>query len=336
MDEPPPLSVGQSRRTFSRMSATSLESPRLAARPGSQIEQAALRTVTYADVFDYPLHAREVHRYLHGTAATMEATEAALARCSAPGGAVCSRDGFYTLHGREGLIALRDRRAAVANRLWPAALTYGRSIAGLPFVRMVAVTGSLAWHNVDTGGDIDYLVVTKPGRLWVCRWLIAAVGRAAGLEGVRLCPNYVISTRALALADHNLYTAYELARMTPIAGLGMYRRLRRANPWVEAYLPNAANPPRAPDARAPLRSHRPQLGWARLARLTRRILASPLGAVLERWEMTYRIRKLVRSGNAVGEAAYGVDWYKGHVPGHAQATLAAFAERVRALEAAGG
>ena len=308
-------------------------SPRLTARPASQIEQAALRTVAYADVFDYPLHALEVHRYLHGTAATMEATEAALNRCSAPGGALCSRDGFYTLHGREGLIALRDRRAAVANRLWPAALSYGRFIAGLPFVRMVAVTGSLAWYNVDEGSDIDYLIVTKPGRLWVGRWLIAAVGRAARLDGVRLCPNYVISTRALALADRNVYTAYEVVRLTPIAGLGMYWRLRRANPWVATYLPNAANPPRAPERDAPRRAHRPNMGRTRLARLTQRILESPLGALLERWEMKYRIRKRLKVGNEAGEAAYGVDWCKDHVSGHARRTLAAFAERVRALEA---
>src|SRR5690242_6496231 len=170
------------------------------------IDRAVLRTVAYADVFDYPLQALEVHRYLHGTAATVEATEVALAACSALGGALSCRDGFYTLRGREGLVAVRDRRAAIAARLWPAALTYGRLIAGLPFVRMVAVTGSLAWDNVDDGGDIDYLIVTEPGRLWVCRWLSALVGRAARLEGVILCPNYVISTRALALADRSLYT----------------------------------------------------------------------------------------------------------------------------------
>jgi len=315
------------------MGATSLASPGHAAPPATRVEQAVIRTVAYADVFQYPLNAPEVHRYLHGIAASTEATEAALARCSAAGGALCYRDGFYTLHGRGNLVAVRDRRAAIADRLWPAALTYGRLIAGLPFVRMVAVTGSLAWHNVDDGGDIDYLIVTKPGRLWVCRWLIAALRRAALLDGVPLCPNYVISTRAVALADRNLYTAYEVARMTPIAGLRMYRRLRRANPWVEAYLPNAVSAPRAPEHVVLHSPDRPSTGRARLARLTQRILDSPLGALLERWEMKYRIRKLLKLGNEAGEAAYGVDCCKCQVSGHARRTLAAFAERVRALEA---
>ena len=315
------------------MGVTSLPSPRLAAPPAPQVDQAAIRAVAYADVFDYPLRAVEVHRYLHGTAATLEATERALARCSGPGGALCQRDGFYALPGRESLVAVRHRRAAIAALLWPAALAYARVIAGLPFVRMVAVTGSLAWHNVDDGGDIDYLIVTEPDHLWVCRWLTAALNRAARLEGARICPNYLITTRALAFADRNLYTAYEVARMTPITGLGMYRRLRRANRWIEAYLPNAGNLPRAPDRAAPHRPHRLTTGLAHLARLTQRMLESPSGALVERWEMKYRIGKRIRLGHTGGEAAYGVDCFKSHVIGHAQRILAAFAERVRAPEA---
>src|SRR5207244_5456203 len=136
--------------------------------------------------------------------ATLEAAERALARCSGPGGALCQRDGFYTLPGRESLVAVRHRRAAIAARLWPAALAYARVIAGLPFVRMVAVTGSLAWHNVDDGGNIDYLIVTAPDHLWVCRWLTAALNRAARLEGARICPHYVITTRSLTFADRSL------------------------------------------------------------------------------------------------------------------------------------
>src|SRR6266576_5090808 len=105
-------------------------------------EQAVVKAVVYADVFDYPLQAAEIHRYLHGVAASWDATAAALARCCAGGNVLSQRDGFYTLAGREELVDLRCRRAVQAERLWPTAVKYGHVIAGLPFVRMVAVTGS--------------------------------------------------------------------------------------------------------------------------------------------------------------------------------------------------
>src|SRR6266699_1902963 len=153
------------------------------------VEQAVVKSVAYADVFDYPLQAAEIHRYLHGVAGSWDATATALARCCARG-QVSHRDGFYMLAGREGLVNLRRRRAVQAERLWPTAVKYGHVIAGLPFVRMVAVTGSLAWDNVNDAGDIDYLIVTEAGRLWLCRWLIAARGESAAIAAG-------ISSRAL-------------------------------------------------------------------------------------------------------------------------------------------
>ena len=297
------------------------------------IEQAALRSVAYADVFDYPLLAAEVHRYLHGLSATPEVTAEALARCSAPGGTLACREGYYTLPGREGLVEVRRRRAALARNLWPTALKYGRLIAALPFVRMVAVTGSLAWDNIDGKADIDYLIVTEPDRLWVCRWLVRAVGRVARRDGVTLCPNYVVSKRALVLSERNLYAAYELARMTPIAGLGMHRRLRRANPWALAYLPNAVEVPRPPVSDTPHTQPWPGRALVGLARLGERTLRSPLGTMLERCEMRYRIRQLAKIEDAQRESSYGVDWYKAHTTGNRHHALAAFGERLRVLRA---
>jgi hypothetical protein len=290
-----------------------------------------LHTVAYSDVFDYPLQADEVHRYLHGARSTVEATAASLAKWSAPGGVLAQRNGFYMLRGREGLVDVRRSRTLHAARLWPAAVYYGHVIAALPFVRMVGVTGSLAWDNIDQGGDIDYLIVTEPDHLWTCRWLVRALARVARLRGVGLCPNYVLSKRALTLGEHNLFAAYELMRMTPIAGFAVYRRLRRANPWAARLLPNAVEPQGHPRL---ARTARKRL-LARLPKFGERTLRSPLGALLERYEMNYRIRKMFRMGLVGEETAYGVDSCKAHTSGHRQRTLAAFAQRLDALSRSG-
>ena len=127
----------------------------------------------------------------------------------------------------------------LSRRLWEQAQFYADWIARLPFVRMVALTGSLAAGNAEDGADIDYLIVTEPGRLWSCRASILGVVYWAARRGVRLCPNYLLSENALALKDRSPYAARELVQMAPLYGLDTFYQMRTANPWVETYLPNA-------------------------------------------------------------------------------------------------
>lgn len=316
------------------MSATTFVVPPAASRELLDVQDAALRAVAYADVFDYPLDADEIHRYLHAVAATRDATDEALAVCLASEGPLRTRDGFYTLPGREHLVEERRRRAAHAEKLWLTAIRYGELLGSLPFVRMVAVTGSLAWDNTDDSADIDYLVVTEPGRLWISRLLVRVVAHVARRRGVKLCTNYLLSERALALADRNLCTAYDLVRMSPVAGFDHYRRMRDANAWTEAYLPNALGYSTIPISEPPSTQ-----GWvtavvARVARFGEWILRSGVGGFLERIEMTYRIRKIRRKPIAADrwlESEFGVDCFKDHPNAYQRRTMSAFAERLGRL-----
>ena len=289
--------------------------------PGrAALERGIVQAVAYADVFDYPLTADEIHRYLVGVPASRGAVRAVLGDGKPD---VIARSGrYYTLVGRESSIATRRRRAAVAADYWQRAVRYGRIIGGLPFVRMVAVTGALAMDNM-ADGDIDYLVVTEPGRLWLCRALIVGMVRLAGLKGTELCPNYFLSERALALDEQNLFTAHEIAQMVPLTGVETYHRLRGLNRWTRTYLPNAEGAPHRIAAVDPPRR-----------RILESALRSRVCSPLERWEMRRKIRKLDQRRNGHAEAAFGPDWCKGHFGDHGQVTLARYAERLRALEQA--
>jgi hypothetical protein len=286
------------------------------------VERAIVQTVAYADVFDYPLTADEIHRYLIGVAAS-RASVRTLLQTQLP--RELSRQGrYFTLSGREAAVQTRKTRAATASDYWRRGVHYGRRMSGLPFVRMVAVTGGLAMDNM-ADADIDYLIITEPGRLWLCRALIVGLVRLAGLQGTELCPNYFLSERALALTERNLFTAHEVAQMVPLTGLGTYEQLRELNRWTYSFLPNAEGTPRRMAAVEP-KHHRTH-------RLVESTLRSRMCSPLEHWEMMRKVRKLGSQGNGHAEAAFGPDWCKGHFGDHGQATLSRYADRLQALEA---
>jgi hypothetical protein len=256
------------------------------------------------------------------------------------------------LPGRESIVSTRQRRQQIASRLWPHALRFGSIIARLPFVRMVAVTGSLAMDNVENNADLDYLIVTAPGRLWLCRALILALGRLTMLQGIQLCPNYIISQRALEFPARNIYAAHELAQMVPLSGMDVYDQIRALNLWMkEDFLPNAdgaplrtvSDPATVSVSRA--RSWlppwlRPQGAFGSARGIAHRpheaawleaLLLTPPGAWLEKWEMDRKIRKLRRENGDNPEAGFSADLCKGHSQRHGQKTEQALSQKLESV-----
>ncbi|MCI0393709.1 MAG: hypothetical protein L0332_08810 [Chloroflexi bacterium] len=301
--------------------------PESAGEPSlSRLETAVLQTVTYVDIFDYPLTAAEVHRYLVGVPASAPEVQGVLNNGRLVPQRLYRNNGFFALPGRAAIVDTRQRRAGVARQMWPRAVYYGRLMAALPFVHMVAVTGSLAVDNVEPNADIDYLVVTAAGRLWLCRAMVILVVRIAARRGVDLCPNYFLSERALVFQERNLYTARELVQMVPIAGLATYQKMRQVNGWVADFLPNALDRPRTLAAELPAAPDRAAL-WRTLAELA---LRTPPGGWLERWEMARKIRKFTRRHGG-DETAFSADWCKGHFHSHGRRTLEEFASHWQAV-----
>jgi hypothetical protein len=190
---------------------------------------------------------------------------------------------------------------------------------------MVAVTGALAMDNV-ADADIDYLIVTEPGRLWLCRALVVGLVRAAAMRGATLCPNYFLSERALAIDEQNLFTAHEVTQMVPLVGSATYARFRQLNAWTREYLPNADG--------APKRIAMVEPGRVGARGVLESSLRSRFGSALEGWERSRKMRKLGRRGDGHTEAAFGPDWCKGHFDDHGQLTLARYSARLAALEQA--
>jgi hypothetical protein len=296
------------------------------------VETAILRTVAYADVFDYPLTLDQIHRYLVGVAASPSIVHQALhSNRLVPRRLTCT-DSYYSLAGREATVQTRLRRAEIAARLWPTARRYGLSIASLPFVRMVAITGTLAMGNGEADADIDYLIVTAPHRVWLARSLAIALVHRGRLERVEICPNYVVSTDALDQFDRTFFSAHELAQMVPLYGLDVYNRLIHSNGWARAYLPNAFD---LDVSRHPAESARPHASRIRrsLKQGVERVLQGKLGNLWERRESSAKIHQLSIEAaySEASAAAFTPQRCKGHMDDHGNHIQRAYTQRLEGL-----
>ncbi len=93
------------------------------------LRRAILHTLAYADIFDYPLTACEVHRYLTGIKASYEEVSQALNEADFWHGLITRTESYFTLCDREAIIETRARRKLVSRRLWRDAKFYGRILA---------------------------------------------------------------------------------------------------------------------------------------------------------------------------------------------------------------
>lgn len=295
-------------------------------KPVFGLEDAILRTVVYADLFDYPLTTQQIHRYLTEYAAPREVVEQKLDELGSKGDLLEPVPPYWVLNGRKHLAPLRLQREAYSEPLWSAVHRYGLLMAALPFVRMTAVTGALAMGNAaDRHDDVDLLIVTQMGRVWLARGLVILVVHLARQWGIELCPNYVMAEHKLRLDNPSLYTAHELAQLVPLHGATTYLSLLETNAWICDYLPNAT----------PLQLRNPSAG--RVIRGGQRVLevalSGRLGDAIEGWEGRRKIPLLRQTAAQRGatEAKYTRDLCKGHVDNHEASVAQRYAERLVAL-----
>jgi hypothetical protein len=281
----------------------------------NEISQAVFDTLLYSDIFDFPLTAPEIHHYLSGRAASVEDVDRALH--SDP--RVIEVEQYFCLQGREKIVCLRAAREQRSQKLMPSALKYGKIIGSLPFVRMVALTGSLAVRNVSNNEDFDFMLVTQPGRLWTARAFVLLFGRLTRLAGHTICPNVIISENSLEWSQHDLYSARDLCQMMPISGLDVYKMLLKANGWVEEYLPNA---------------YRKIIGTSlerKQQTMIQRVLELPfrgtLGERFERWEMNRKIKRFIRQAGFGEETIFNADICQGNFDHHRSSTRLALEKR---------
>ena len=208
------------------------------------MRSSVLRTLAYADIFDYPLTAAEIHHRLITKRTDLTKVKSTLSKFN-----VNHVGNLYFLPGRKQTVSTRLQRQRLSRPKMQLARRVGQWLKLFPTIKAVLVTGALAVGNATVDDDIDLLIICSSGHLWTTRLIVNGLLDILGLRrkpnskrvNNKLCLNLWIDISSLKIkkAQRNLYTAYELLQAKPLWSRGdTLSQLRFLNSWVKNYLPN--------------------------------------------------------------------------------------------------
>lgn len=205
-------------------------------------ERAVILTLLYSDVFRHPLTLHELHDNLaiqNGREDKLKEVLDSLVDQNL----IKNGQGYYHIDLEQERILSRERDNRRARLYFHLARIFKSIIAAVPYVRAVILTGSISKGVIPPKGDVDYLIITKPGRLWLCRTLLILFKKVFLLNSRKFfCLNYFIDTDHLEITDRNMFTATEIAYAIPVYQRSYCREFLSANQWYRSYYPNKKEP----------------------------------------------------------------------------------------------
>jgi predicted nucleotidyltransferase len=177
-----------------------------------------LKTLTYFDMFNYPLLADELF-FFHGEPCTRTLFDETLASLIT-GKTVFCLEGFYGLHNDKGHAENRKKANRLAVEQMIIAKKAAHTLSKFPYVRGLAVSGSLSKNYGSEKADIDFFVITAPGRLWIARTCMHLYKKLTYLTGRHnwYCMNYYVDEAMPEIEEKNIFTATETVTLLPMYG----------------------------------------------------------------------------------------------------------------------
>jgi hypothetical protein len=209
----------------------------------SLTQRDVLKTLLYFDVFSYPLKFEEVFENM--PVAISKDDLLADLNFLMEEGFIKAEQGFYLLSSTSSAsIARRLKGNEEALFALQKAYRYSKKIASFPFISGVYVSGGLSKNYYDEHSDIDYFIITKANRLWLCRTIFVLYYKTLSkAEKDNYCLNYFISEADLVIPDKNDFVATELAYLLPTVNYPLYKNILRDNKWYKTKFVNKSELP---------------------------------------------------------------------------------------------
>ena len=208
-------------------------------------KNSIIKTLKYFDLHNHPLTLLEVQRFLlsDGWAKRPRLDEIFNDLEDLIGEkVVVEENGFFALYGRQELFEKRYRAYPIYfARIFKTARVV-KILRYVPFVRGIAVSGSLAGMYSNEQSDIDFLVIVRKNRIWLARLFLSAVTQALGVrrhgENIsnRICLNHYVAEDCILENDRTTYSAVEYASLLCLFNPAVLDDFLKKQIWLGNFL----------------------------------------------------------------------------------------------------
>jgi len=144
---------------------------------------------------------------------------------------------FFSLQNKPSLVERRRKGNQRALKQLQIAKKAAKVLSWFPFVKSVAVSGSLSKMFADEKSDIDFFIITSGNRLWISRTFMHLFKKITYLAGKQnwFCMNYYVDDIWMEIPEKNIFTAMEIVTLIPMQGLKYFRQFIEANDWTNLF-----------------------------------------------------------------------------------------------------
>jgi len=154
------------------------------------------------------------------------------------------KDGYYSMQKSiDAQIKKRLAKEKEAKKYYKKLPFFVNMISKFPFVRGIAISGSLSKGVMYEDGDIDYFIITAKDRLWICRTFLVLFKKIFLFNSKKyFCVNYFVDENNMNIIDKNMFTAIEVTHLMPVFNQELVDQLKTKNNWTTSFLPNFKYP----------------------------------------------------------------------------------------------
>lgn len=215
-----------------------------------QIRNSIIKTLCYADVFEFPMSENEIFRYYIGEQKIYRSSLSIALGALVRERVIDKSGGYYFLIGRKMLVDLRRERKRESRKKFVIAKKISALLARIPTVRLVGISGSLSMNNCRVEDDIDLFIISSKNTLWITRFFVNLILLVYGRKRSRndifgadlICPNMFLAEDKLGISDEkrDLFSAHEVAQLSPVVNKDkIYEEFLLQNAWVNNFIPNS-------------------------------------------------------------------------------------------------